>query len=389
VTKYHRWESEDRIFYGIWVRNVGTTRMEDISLTDTYPVSTTSDGDLWIGHGPWITRTHEPAQRQYRIWVEQLDSGDTAHVGFYVDLDASIQGQQGLIVTNTVAAPWPGDIDPADNVDVLQAGTGPDVFVHKWLSGGEPKPGEVVTFTVEFGNRNQWPWEGDEAFGSHITDTLPPEMSFVRATAPWDADWTPDVLPGNVLAWEWGTMWSDSRWRFNLAARITETVEGGDVIANVVEAYGDSPTDLEPDTRNNLFTLPVTILNPRFEVGKTYETNEVAGSIVTYTLTVTNVGTEAATGVVVTDALPVGLTYGDSDGGFDGSSVTWTVPTLTVGGTASGWFSAVLPDEVGQTIVNDDYGVRASDQGVSGPTGEPVSFTVKPGPVYLPLVMKQ
>jgi PKD repeat protein len=48
----------------------------------------------------------------------------------------------------------------------------------------------------------------------------------------------------------------------------------------------------------------------------------------------------------------------------------------TDGGTETVSFHATLPCTTERDIVNDDYGVRSSDQGVSGPEGDPVSFTV-------------
>lgn len=53
------------------------------------------------------------------------------------------------------------------------------------------------------------------------------------------------------------------------------------------------------------------------------------GSQVTYTLTATNNGPEDATGVVVTDNFPVGLTYVSDDcGGVNGSPWTWNIGNL-------------------------------------------------------------
>ena len=142
----------------------------------------------------------------------------------------SLDGIPGpLSFTNTVEAPVPDDVYPADNSAQAMASTGPDIYVKKWLSGGEPEPGEIVTFTVEFGNRNDWPWDSDDQYGSAITDTLHAHMAFVKATDPDDPSetWTPDILPGNVLRWGWGNMSHDSWWRFNVVAQITDTVKPG------------------------------------------------------------------------------------------------------------------------------------------------------------------
>src|SRR5213076_2793833 len=54
------------------------------------------------------------------------------------------------------------------------------------------------------------------------------------------------------------------------------------------------------------------------------------GQNVTFTVTVTNNGPDTATGVVVTDLLPAGLTYVSDDGGgsYDPNLGPWTVGAL-------------------------------------------------------------
>jgi len=266
VSKWYRWENQDRIRYGIWIQNVGTTRMENIWITDTYPLSTTSDGNFWVGHGPWYTHTLDAPNRRFVVWAEALDPGSTGQFGFWVDLDGSLHGVEGLVFTNTVEAPWPGDVYPADNRDVELAYTGPDVYVDKWLSGGEPKAGAIVTFTVEFGNRNQWPWEGDSSYDSHITDTLPVGMQFITATFPWRTNerWTPESIAGNTIVWDWGTMWSNSAWQFDVVVRITNTVQIGQVFTNTITARGDSPDDVEPNYQNNV--VRATVALPEYRI---------------------------------------------------------------------------------------------------------------------------
>ena len=265
VRKEAWWEWDGEIDYRIRIQNIGTTRMEDIWITDTYPISTTFNDNWWQEHGPWITATHDAPNRQIIFWVEELEDGETANIRFRVDVDESIRGVQGLIFTNTVKAPWPGDVYPADNTDVELAYTGPDVYVEKWLSGGEPAKGEIVTFTVEFGNRNQG-WSSDDNYGSHITDTLPAEMEFITATAAYDPTqpWEPDVIDGNTLSWGWGPMWSNSTWYFDIVVRIADTVAAGDVLTNTIEAYGDSPYDVEPYTDNNVGHAAITI--PEYQI---------------------------------------------------------------------------------------------------------------------------
>ena len=58
------------------------------------------------------------------------------------------------------------------------------------------------------------------------------------------------------------------------------------------------------------------------------------GDTITFTVTLTNAGPDAATGVQVTDLLPAGLTFVSatpSQGSYVGASGAWTVGTIAVG----------------------------------------------------------
>jgi uncharacterized repeat protein (TIGR01451 family) len=68
------------------------------------------------------------------------------------------------------------------------------------------------------------------------------------------------------------------------------------------------------------------------------QTNPIFGTPVTYTLIVHNNGPDTATGVVVTDIVPVGIVFVSatpSQGSFDAASGQWTVGTLPSGATAT------------------------------------------------------
>ena len=262
VYKRVEWQGQDQIRYEIIFENIGTVDLSNVLITDTYPISTSYSNNWWYDYHRQIDEeAHYPGQNQVVFKVEEIQRGNTGRISLVLDLDSGIVGTQGLIFTNTVEAPISGDIYPADNYYEKVAFTGPDIYVEKRLSGGELRARKIVTFTVEFGNRNLWPWDADSSYDTTITDTLPAGMTFITATAPWDPNqsWTPNSLPGNVFEWAAGTMWSDSTWYFEIVAQITDTATAGDVLTNTIEIQGQSPTDVEPYYDNNTFELPVTI----------------------------------------------------------------------------------------------------------------------------------
>ena len=68
-------------------------------------------------------------------------------------------------------------------------------------------------------------------------------------------------------------------------------------------------------------------------IGKTGSASVLASSNLIYTISVTNFGPSSASGVVVTDALPVGVTFVSASGGGLNNSgvVNWSLGTLTNG----------------------------------------------------------
>jgi len=94
----------------------------------------------------------------------------------------------------------------------------------------------------------------------------------------------------------------------------------------------------------------------------------VAGAPFTYALTVSNTGVIAATGVVVTDAVPPGATY-ITGGVQSGNVVTWSNLMVSLGSSAQVTFSV----SACQVVSNTSYRVAGSAQGVSSTMGAVVA----------------
>ena len=95
--------------------NISSEELAGFSVADLYPENTTWNGNWWVRWGPWMTATHDLPNRRLDFWVERLGPGDTAGIGFQVDLDGGLIGQQGQAFTNIAQVPVAGDVYPADN----------------------------------------------------------------------------------------------------------------------------------------------------------------------------------------------------------------------------------------------------------------------------------
>ncbi len=104
------------------------------------------------------------------------------------------------------------------------------------------------------------------------------------------------------------------------------------------------------------------------------------GDIVTYTIGLTNNGPDSATGVVLTDTLPVDLTYSTSSatqGSYDSASGAWTVGDLALNGVATlTLITTVNSGTLGKTIVNSIDGLASNEQD-SNPANDTASASIR------------
>lgn len=117
-------------------------------------------------------------------------------------------------------------------------------------------------------------------------------------------------------------------------------------------------------------------------ITKSAPASVAAGAQLTYTISCGNTGTTNATGVVIKDTVPAGVSFvSASDGGsFAGGVVTWNLGTLNAGVTGRTVSFTVSVSSAlanGAALTNSNYSIEAS--GVAAVTGPPVTTTVGSG----------
>ena len=385
VRKNGQWddwgENTRRASYWLTVENIGDVAVDRVTVTDTYPVGMRLDGS--IGGNFWRWWESRDNGDHFTMTLELLEPGWSAGFNFGLITDTEPL-PFGMVFTNTAEVMAVGsDTNADDNTDTAVLTTGPDLWVKKDLVGGELRPGELITYSVTFGNETeggQWWWAMQH--NAVLTDTLPTGLEFVSAQQHWCGwtDWC-DAIPneqaGGTLVWD---LWPINTGEWNeivVTVRITDTATGLDSFTNTAEIAGSEPSlDVEPDYDDNANGVTFDIDLPFYEVAKAYASTRIAGMPVTYTLTLTNTGNAAGTAVVLGDKFPTGFTYGDSDGVHVGNSAQWTFATIAPSSKVTGWLSGLLPCTTGSSS-NQDYAVISSAEGVTSAVGTPVSILVK------------
>ena len=184
-----------------------------------------------------------------------------------------------------------------------------NLSIRKTVSNQTPKVGESVTFTITASNQGP-----DAASNVSVTDILPSGYTFIKAT-PSKGNWTSPT-------WNIGSLSNGGSATLTMEALVNAT-------GNYINTASISGSENDPEPGNNTSSsTPVPVPQTDLSIVKTVdETNPFVGSEITFTITVTNVGPSAATGVNVNEVLPSGFTFVNATP----SSGTWTAPNWNIG----------------------------------------------------------
>lgn len=319
----------DPVTYTIAVANRGDADAVGVHITDTLPAGVTGgdlDQTLTINAGEQAeftipaTVVNDPAYYGATI----------VNIAYYDHASGSGSDDASFVV----AAP---DLTIAKTVET------PHDPVH---------PGDTVTYTVVVRNA------GDaNALGVHVTDVLP-------------AGVTGTGLDETVTVSANG---GQQQFTYN-ATVSTDAAFYGVTVVNTAE-YDHS-------TGSGSDTASFTIAAPDLVVEKTVETAQARaqlGDVVTYTVTIANNSPATATGVVMTDVLPLGVTFGgwiDQGAAMPGTpsdTITWGPNDVGPSGSFS--FTA--------TVTTDEafYGARITntvkyDSANAGSGSSDAAFTI-------------
>ena len=263
-----------------------------------------------------------------------------------------------------------------------------DLSLTKTVDDSSPDHGKTVTFTLKTSNAGP-----DSASGIVVRDKLPAGLVYVSSAG----QGTYDAATGN---WKVGALDKGGEATIRIKAKVNS--EGP--IVNVAEVFASSRPDPDSTPGNGVAgedDRATASLNARgsADLSLTKHVNQTMvaiGGQVTYTLKVTNHGPDGATGVVVRDTLPAGLTYVSSAGGtYNRTTGAWTVGSLDKGdsetltitvrvgqaGSIVNTAEVVAEDQLDPNSVPDNHVAGENDQGsvtVGGARATPPPTAVGP-----------
>jgi LPXTG-site transpeptidase (sortase) family protein len=349
--------------YTLTYTNVGNQGATGVILTETVPAHTT-----FTGSG-WTCIPDNNAGSVCTFSVGALNAGASGSATFVVTVNATVPAGVTQIANTAVIGddgtngpdPTPGDNSGSDTTPLEAA---PDLRISKTDGGVSTMPGAVLTYTLTYTNVGN-----QGATGVILTETVPAHTTFTGS------GWTciPDNNAGSVCTFSVGALNAGASGSATFVVTVNATVPAGVTqIANtaIIGDDGTNGPDPTPGDNSGSDTTPLEAA-PDLVITKDDGFTVVSpGQVITYTLTIRNVGTQDATGVVVTDTLPANTTFvSASDSGTYNSItrvVTWPAFDLAAGASVTRTVEIQVNDPFPSTsILNqahvEDDGSNGSD----------------------------
>jgi uncharacterized repeat protein (TIGR01451 family) len=345
----------ETLHYQIEILNTGAAAAPGATLADLIPAHTSYLGDAQASAGPAPSLSGN-----LLTWTGDVGFDSSVLISFSVNVDPGFIGT----ITNTAVISHSLIAHPV-SVSAETVVTDQPIFVIKKSGSPEkPGPGKPLTYALEVTNLGQ-PATG---LPVSVSDKLPENTAFLKAGP--DGQASPDK---SSVSWQ-RTLDLDT----GASSVFTYSVTVADVLSGTVLTNDQYQVSSTPTGVVNGKPYTLTVIDPEFFISKvTWPDPPGSNRELTYTLTVLNRGS-LATGLVVTDRLPNGVSY-RRGGSLQNGVVSWTLPQLGSGEKADFSFTVSVGDVAEVPILNGDYEV-CSDEGVCQ-TGAPLTSLVQ-GPTF-------
>ncbi|MBK9335051.1 MAG: DUF11 domain-containing protein [Lewinellaceae bacterium] len=313
-----------QVIFTITVSNAGPNAATGVTVEDLLPagltyVSDNSGGNYNSGTGIWTVGTvANGGSASIQITATVTTAGAKTNYAQVADSDQF----------DPNSTPGDDSNNQDDDDDETVTPQVADLSLTKTVNNASPNVGSNVIFTITVSNAGP-----NAATGVTVEDLLPAGLTYVS-----------DNSGGNYNSgtgiWTVGTVANGGSASIQITATVT-TAGAKTNYAQIADSDQFDPNSTPGDDSNNQDDDDDETLTPQVaDLSLTKTVNnpspQVGGQVI-FTITVSNAGPNAATGVTVEDLLPAGLTYvsDNSGGNYNNGTGIWTVGTVANGGSAS------------------------------------------------------
>ncbi|WP_395684146.1 hypothetical protein, partial [Dokdonella sp.] len=344
----------DDVTFTVTVTNNGPNNATGLAVLDALP-----SGLLYVSSTP----SQGTYDNNTGLWtVGALVNGANATL----DITATVLTPGSITNTATKSAGDQFDPNTGNNAGSasLNAQPSADLQLAKTVDNATPNLGTNVTYTVTVTIAGP-----NDATNVSVDDLLPMGLVYVSSTA------SQGIYDDNVGLWTIGSVAAGNSVTLQIVATVTLP---GD-ITNTATVDAD---EHDPNTTNNTGGVTLNGQSADIQVLKGVDNaNPIRGDQVTFTITATNNGPSAATGVALSDVLPAGLIFVSatpSQGAYNTGTGTWTVGNLAASGAGATATLTIVADVDTDSGFTNTASLSAIDQTDPNPGNNSASVVVTP-----------
>ncbi|MFZ5915420.1 MAG: Ig-like domain-containing protein [Chloroflexota bacterium] len=314
-------EAGETLTYTLYITNTGhLTATLLFTVTDRVP-----DAMHYLSSSPAGSYS-EPDRTVTWVLTDDLGVGQAVTTSLVVTVTTPYTN--GVILTNSSYRVWSDEVLAAAEGDpvTVTVTSHPHLALTKVDAVDPVQAGDYLTYTLTLENQSG---ANGHAQNVAVTDTVPLSATFAGCSG------APCAESGGVVTWTLPAgdeLIVGQSAQFTLTVRVHSPLISGTLLTNA--SYGVTATNAASPTAGAAVTTTVNS-SPSLTVTKSVDPDSVmAGEIVTYTIELVNDGNETATGVSITDTLPVSFTFGGlvsgpAPSGASTRTITWTDQTVT------------------------------------------------------------
>jgi uncharacterized repeat protein (TIGR01451 family) len=269
----------------------------------------------------------------------------------------------GILTNSATASASETDPNPGDNTATANTTVNPaaDLKITKAAAPDPALAGSSLTYTLTVTNAGP-----SDATGVVITDTLPGGITFVSASAGC-------TQAGGIVTCNVGNLTAGSSLQRIIVVTVNPATTGP--LTNQATVGGNEADPAGGDNTATIATsvIPLADLSVSKSVDKASPTEN---DTIVYTVVVVNNGPANATGVVVNDTLPSGVTYVSDNSGGAYSSGAWSVGALNNGSSATLIITATVDAGTVNTTITNTATIGASGQTDSNTSNNTASAAI-------------
>ncbi len=376
----------DILTYTLTLRVAGNAPYRNVVITDAVPAQLTQiqpgNGGTLAGNTITWNPTTTPA-------LANLNPGDEIRLTFTARVQANLPDGTNIdnqATLNATGIPAQSSDDPStptpNDPTRVTVRSRPDLTTStkevRDVNGGQLLPGETVSYTLVVRNSGNV-----AATNVVITDPIDTNLeNIVPANG--------GVLAANTITWTIPSIASNSEIRLTFTARVKSPIPNQTKITNQARLTAANAAATVTDDPNTPASDDPTVIEVTSGPSFANTTKEVTdnnggqvepGDTLTYTITVRNTGTAAATNVVVRDPIDttkINQIIPGQGGTFAGNTITWNATTtpalanLPVGASVTLTFTAVVLTTVANgTVIENQAQATSTEITTPEPSDDP------------------